>query len=220
MVEIISVKQAVNMFKSGQKVMIGGFLTCGSPTLVIDELLQTDKNNFELIANDTSIPESDRGKLVVAHKIKKAIVSHIGTNPATVEQMNMGCLEVELVPQGTLAERVRAGGSGLGGVLTPVGLNTDVAQGKQIIQVDGKDYLLEKPLKADIALVYATYADRYGNLAFYGSTRNFNAIMPLAADITIVEVEKFCEEPLDPNHIVVPGIFVDYMIVRGSHGVK
>ena len=213
MVEIITVKKAAEMFRSGQRVMIGGFLTCGSPTGVIDELLQSDKKNFELIANDTSVPDSDRGKLVVAHKIKKAIVSHIGTNPETVNQMNSGIMEVELVPQGTLAERVRAGGSGLGGVLTPVGLGTDVALGKRVIEVDGKEYLLETPLKADIALIYATYADKYGNLAFYGTTRNFNAIMPLAADITIVEVENFLQEPLDPNHIIVPGIFVDYMVL-------
>ncbi len=215
MAEIISAATAIQFFKSGQTLMIGGFLGCGSPQLVIDELLKTDLGNWTLIANDTSTPESDRGKLIVAHKIKKALVSHIGTNPQTVAQMNRGELEVELIPQGTLAERVRAGGAGLGGVLTPVGLNTDVAKGKPIIQVDGQDFLLEKPLKADVALVYATYADKYGNLSFYGSTRNFNAIMPLAAQTVIAEVDKLSETPLDPNHIVVPGIFIDYLVVRG-----
>lgn len=215
MAEIISAATAIQFFKSGQTLMIGGFLGCGSPQLVIDELLKTDLGNWTLIANDTSTPESDRGKLIVAHKIKKALVSHIGTNPQTVAQMNRGELEVELIPQGTLAERVRAGGAGLGGVLTPVGLNTDVAKGKPIIQVDGQDFLLEKPLKADVALVYATYADKYGNLSFYGSTRNFNAIMPLAAQTVIAEVDELSETPLDPNHIVVPGIFIDYLVVRG-----
>lgn len=215
MAEVISAKTAVQFFHSDQTLMIGGFLSCGSPQLVIDELLKTDLSNWTLIANDTSTPESDRGKLIAAHKIKKALVSHIGTNPLTVAQMNSGELEVELIPQGTLAERVRAGGAGLGGVLTPVGLNTDVTKGKKIINVDGQDFLLEKPLKADVALVYATYADKYGNLAFYGSTRNFNAIMPLAAATVIAEVDEFSETPLDPNHVVVPGIFVDYLVIRG-----
>ncbi len=216
MVKIITSKQAVQFFKSGQTIMIGGFLTCGSPNMVIDELLKTDIGGFTLIANDTSTSTTDRGKLVVAHKLKKALVSHIGTNPETVAQMNAGQLEVELVPQGTLAERVRAGGAGLGGILTPVGLNTDVAKNKRLINVDGKDFLLETPLTADVALVYATYADKYGNLAFYGSTRNFNAIMPLAAKTVIVEVDQFSETPLNPNNIVVPGIFVDYLIIRGT----
>ena len=220
MAQIISASQAVQFFKSGQTLMIGGFLTCGSPQIVIDELLKTNLADWTLIANDTSTPESDRGKLIAAHKIKKAIVSHIGTNPQTVEQMNSGKLEVDLVPQGTLAERVRAGGAGLGGILTPVGLNTDVAKNKQLINVDGQDFLLEKPLKADVALVYATYADKYGNLAFYGSTRNFNAIMPLAAQTVIAEVDELSETALNPNHVVVPGIFVDYVVVRGKNELK
>lgn len=220
MAQIISANQAVQFFKSGQTLMIGGFLACGSPQIVIDELLKTNLADWTLIANDTSTPESDRGKLIAAHKIKKAIVSHIGTNPQTVEQMNSGELAVDLVPQGTLAERVRAGGAGLGGILTPVGLNTDVAKNKQLINVDGQNFLLEKPLKADVALVYATYADKYGNLAFYGSTRNFNAIMPLAAQTVIAEVDELSETALNPNHVVVPGIFVDYVVVRGKNELK
>ena len=215
MAKVISAAEAVQFFESSQTLMIGGFLACGSPNMVIDELLKTNMGNWTLIANDTSTPTTDRGKLVVAHKLKKAMVSHIGTNPETVLQMNNGELEVELIPQGTLAERVRAGGAGLGGILTPVGLNTDVAKGKRLVEVDGQNFLLETPLKADVALVYATYADKFGNLAFYGSTRNFNAIMPLAAKTVIVEVEEFSDVPLDPNHIVVPGIFVDYMVIRG-----
>ena len=135
MAKVISAAEAVQFFESGQTLMIGGFLACGSPTMVIDELLKTDMGEWTLIANDTSTPTTDRGKLVCAHKIKKALVSHIGTNPETVAQMNSGELEVELIPQGTLAERVRAGGAGLGGILTPVGLNTDVAKNKQLINV-------------------------------------------------------------------------------------
>lgn len=217
MVQIISAKQAVQFFKSEQTVMMGGFLTCGCPNLVIDELLKTDMTGWTLIANDTSTPQTDKGRLVVAHKIRKAIVSHIGTNPETVAQYNSGELDVEFVPQGTLAERIRAGGAGLGGILTPVGLNTEVAKDKTIVQVDGKDFLLEKPLQADVALIYATYADKFGNLAFYGSTRNFNAVMPPAAKVVIAEVDELSEEALDPNHIVVAGVFVDYLVVRGQN---
>ena len=153
MVQIIDARQAAQLFKSGQTLMIGGFLNCGLPELVIKELLKTDKGDWTLIANDTSTPQTEKGRLIVAHKIKKAIVSHIGTNPETVAQLNAGQIEVEFVPQGTLAEQIRAGGAGLGGILTPVGLNTEVSKNKQIIQVDGHDYLLEKPLKADVALV-------------------------------------------------------------------
>ena len=220
MVQIIDARQAAQLFKSGQTLMIGGFLNCGLPELVIKELLKTDKGDWTLIANDTSTPQTEKGRLIVAHKIKKAIVSHIGTNSETVAQLNAGQIEVEFVPQGTLAEQIRAGGAGLGGILTPVGLNTEVAKNKQIIQVDGHDYLLEKPLKADVALVYATYADQYGNLAFHGSTRNFNAVMPPAADIVIAEVEHYFETPLNPDQVVVPGVYVDYIVLREADATR
>ncbi len=216
MVKIISPAEAVKLFKSGQQIMIGGFIKCGSPTMVIDELLKTDVSDLTLIANDTSLPDSDRGKLIVARKIKKAMVSHIGTNPQTVAQYNAGELEVELIPQGTLAERIRAGGAGIGGILTPTGVGTDVAKGKQVINIDGQDFLLEKPLKADIALVYATTADRFGNLSYYGSTKNFNAVMPPAGAIVIAEADCLQDEPMDPNNIAVSGIFVDYLIVKDA----
>jgi len=214
MVQFITAKKATSFFKDGQKVMIGGFLKCGAPTAVIEELLKTEIKDLILISNDTSMPDSDRGRLVCAHKIKKALVSHIGTNPETIKQLNDGKIEVELIPQGTLAERIRAGGAGLGGILTPVGVGTEVAKGKRSIVVDGREYLLEKPLKADIAIVYATNADRFGNLSFFGSTRNFNAIMPMAADVVIAEVDNLYDEPLNPNNIIVPGIFVDYIVVK------
>ncbi|MBQ8671968.1 MAG: 3-oxoacid CoA-transferase subunit A [Alphaproteobacteria bacterium] len=220
MVQIIKPAEAVQFFQNKQTIMIGGFLNCGSPELVIAEILKTNMGEWTLIANDTAYPDSNRGKLICAGKIKKAIISHIGTNPETVRKMNAGEIEIDLEPQGTLAERIRAAGAGLGGILTPVGIGTDVAKNKQIIAVDGRDYLLEKPLRADIALVYATYADRFGNLAFAGSTRNFNVLMPMAADVVIVEAENICEEPLDPNNVVVPGIFIDYIVAGGSDGAK
>ena len=217
MAKIISATEATKLFKSNQTLMIGGFLECGLPNQVIGELLKTDMGGWTLIANDTSTPNTNKGRLISARKIKKAIVSHIGTNPETVAQFNAGEIEVELVPQGTLAERIRAGGAGLGGILTPVGLNTEVAKNKQIITVDECDYLLETPLKADVALIYATYADKFGNLAFYGSTRNFNAVMPPAAKIVIAEVDELSDASLDPNQIVVAGVFVDYLVVRGQN---
>lgn len=218
MVKFITAKEATNFFKNGQTVMIGGFLNCGNPQDVITEILKTNLKDFTLIANDTATPEDSRGKLVVAHKIKKAIVSHIGTNQETVRQYNAKEIEVDLQPQGTLAERIRAAGAGLGGILTPVGLNTLVAENKQIITVDNKQYLLETPLKADVAIIYATYADKFGNLAFHGSTKNFNVLMPMAADVVIVEAENISEQPLSPDNIVVPGIFVDYMIKKENNG--
>lgn len=216
MTKIITPQTAASFFTSGQTVMIGGFLNCGCPQDVIFELLKTDVANLTLISNDTSVEDKDKGKLICAHKIKKAIVSHIGTNLETVRQMNNHELEVDLEPQGSLAERIRAAGAGLGGVLTPTGLNTDVQSGKEIITVDGKDYILEKPLYADIALVYATYGDKYGNLAFYGSTKNFNAIMPPAAKLVIAEVDEFVEPAIDPNNVAVAGIYVDYLVLRGK----
>lgn len=214
MVKFISAKEAAQFFKDNQSVMIGGFLKCGSPTAVIDEILKTNVKNLTLIGNDTSLPDSDRGKLISAQRIKKAIVSHIGTNPETVFQMNAGTLEVELAPQGSLAERIRAGGAGLGGVLTPTGVGTDIEKGKQLINVDGKNYILEKPLRANIALIYATNADGYGNLSYFGSTRNFNVVMASAADIVIAEVDYLHNEPLDPNNVIVPGIMVDYIVAK------
>lgn len=218
MVKFISAKQATGLFKNGQTLMIGGFLDCGSPTIVIDELLQTPLTDFTLIANDTGTAETNRGKLVVAGKIKKAIVSHIGTNTVSVAKYNAGNFDVDFQPQGSLAERIRADGAGLGGILTPVGVGTDIAKGKQIIKIKDREFLLETPLHADIAVVYATYADKFGNLAFHGSTRNFNVIMPMAADVVIVEAEHLMSEPLSPDQIVVPGIFVDYIIERDNNG--
>jgi len=220
MVKFITAADAVKFFRSRQTVMVGGFLNCGNPQAVIEELLKTELKDFILIANDTSVPDDSRGKLVVAHKIKKAIVSHIGTNPETVRQYNAGEIEIDLQPQGSLAERIRAAGAGLGGILTPVGLDTSVAENKPIITVESKQYLLETPLKADVAIIYATYADKFGNLAFHGSTKNFNVLMPMAADLVIVEAENISDTPLSPDNIVVPGIFVDYLIVKEKNGTE
>lgn len=193
--------------------MIGGFLRCGTPARIIEEILKNDICNLTLIANDTSTPDYDRGKLVVNKRIKKAIVAHIGTNPETGRQMNAGELEVELVPMGTLVERIRAAGSGLGGILTPTGVGTVVEKGKTVMEIDGRKYLLEKPLKADFALISAARADRFGNLFLPGTSRNFNVVMATAADTVIVEAGELSDEPLKPDEITIPGIFVDYIAV-------
>ncbi len=191
--------------------MIGGFLRCGTPAKLIDELVKNNISGLTLIANDTSTPDFDRGKLIVNKQIKKAIVAHIGTNPETGRQMNAGELEVELVPMGTLVERIRSGGAGLGGFLTPTGVGTIVEQGKQIMEIDGRKYLFEKPLRADFALIYATKIDKFGNAFLEGTTRNFNPVMATAAETVIVEAEEISDEPLNPNEVTIPGIFVDYI---------
>lgn len=213
MKKILTISEAGKLIKSDSSVMIGGFLRCGTPARIVEELLKNNTDNLTLIANDTCIPQADRGKLIVNKRIKKAIVAHIGTNPETGRQMNAGELEVELVPMGTLVERIRAAGAGLGGVLTPTGVGTVIEEGKTVMEIDGKKYLFEKPLKADYAIIYATKADKYGNLFLHGTTRNFNTVMATAADVVIVEAEELSEEALNPDEITIPGVFVDYIAI-------
>lgn len=210
--KILSASEAGKLVKNNSSIMIGGFLRCGSPSKIIDELVKNKTDGLTLIANDTSVPESDRGRLIVSKLVKKAIVTHIGTNPETGRQMNAGELEVELVPMGTLVERIRAAGAGLGGFLTPTGLGTIVEKGKETINIDGKKYLLEKPLKADVAVIYASKADKFGNLFLEGTTRNFNTVMATAAQTVIAEPDEICDEPLDPSLVTIPGIFIDYIV--------
>lgn len=213
--KIISPDEAAALIDDGCRLMVGGFLKCGSPKKVINELVKRKTGNLTLIANDTSFCDSDKGLLIANHLVSKAIVTHIGMNPETGNQMHTGALAVELVPQGTLAERIRAGGAGLGGVLTPTGLGTQVEEGKQKITVADKVYLLETALTADVALIYASKADKYGNLSFEGTTRNFNTVMATAAQTVIVEVDAFVDCLL-PNEIVVPGLLVDYLVFGGD----
>ena len=213
--QVISPAQAASQVKNGDVVMIGGFLGNGTPHAIIDALLETQVKDLTVIANDTSYPESGIGRLVVADRLKKITVSHIGTNPGTAQRMHSGALEVELVPQGTLAERIRSAGAGLGGVLTPTGVGTMVAEGKQQVTVDGRVFLLEKPLFARIALLKAKKGDKEGNLVYNYSARNFNPLMASAADIVIAEVDELVEPgAIDPNQVHTPGIFVDYLVVK------
>lgn len=206
-------EEALAKFTDNQVLMIGGFLATGTPESLVDGLLEKGVKNLTVIANDTSFVDRGVGKLVVSKQLKKVIVSHIGTNKETGRQMNAGEMEVELVPQGTLAERIRCGGAGLGGILTPTGVGTIVAEGKETITRDGKTYLLELPLKADIALIKAWKADKYGNLVYRRSARNFNPMMVMAADFVIVEAEEIVETgTLDPDEIMTPGALIDMII--------
>lgn len=211
--KVITISDALAKVKDGMTVMAGGFLGVGTPLSLVDALAAAGTRNLTLIANDTATPELGLGKLVVNRQIKKAIVTHIGTNPETGRQMMAGELEVELTPQGTLAERIRAGGSGLGGFLTPTGVGTVVETGKQKITVGDREFLLEQPIRADVALLYAHKADKAGNLVFRRAARNFNPVMALAADIVIVEVGQLVETgAIDPDEVMVPGIVVDYIV--------
>ncbi len=214
MKKIVSPNEAALLVKENSSIMIGGFLRCGSPYKTINELVKNEIGNLTLIANDTSYPEHDRGLLISNKLVKKAIVSHIGTNPETVRQMNAGEIEVELIPMGTLVEKIRCGGAGLGGFLTQTGIGTIVEEGKQIIEQDGKKFLLETPLTADFAIVYASKADKFGNAFLDGTTRNFNTVMATAAQTVILEPEEFSDEPLDPAQITIPGVFIDYIALE------
>ena len=211
--KLISPSDAASFVKDGMTLMIGGFLGHGTPERIIDEIVASGVKSLTLIVNDTAFPDKGCGKLVTNNQVKKLIVSHIGTNPNTGQKMNSGELEIEFSPQGTLAERIRSGGAGLGGILTPVGIGTIIEEGKQMIQVDGTDFLLEKPLRADIALIYATTADDLGNLIYMGTMRNFNPLMAMAADTVIAEVEELKPAgELSPEAIHTAHIFIDYIV--------
>lgn len=211
--KLISIADAVNMIQDGMTIMVGGFLGVKNPFGIVDAMVEKGVKDITLIANDSSFPEVGIGKLIVNKQVRKLIASHIGTNKETGNQMNSGELEVELVPQGTLAERIRAAGAGLGGILTPTGLGTIVAEGKAIIESDGRQYLLEKPLRADVALIVGAKVDKKGNIRYAKATRNFNPLMATAADLVIVEADEIVETgELDPDDIITPGIFVDYIV--------
>ncbi|MCB2290226.1 acetate CoA-transferase subunit alpha [Clostridium sp. CS001] len=213
--KVVSLDQIRPLLKDGMSIMIGGFLACGTPENLIDLIIETNVKDLTIIANDTSFVEVGIGKLIVNGQVKKVIASHIGTNAETGRLMTEGKMEVELVPQGTLIERIRAAGAGLGGVLTPTGVGTMVEEGKQKLTIEGKEYLLELPIKADLALVYASVVDEIGNALYYGTTRNFNPTIATAAETVIVEAQSIVKVgEMDPNNIVTPSVLVDY-IVKG-----
>jgi acetate CoA/acetoacetate CoA-transferase alpha subunit len=212
----VSVEDAVKKIPDGASLMIGGFMGVGTPERLIDELVRQGKRNLTVIANDTAVPGRGIGKLVDAGLISRTIASHIGLNPETQKQMIAGKMSVDLVPQGTLIERIRAGGCGLGGVLTPTGVGTVVQEGKQRVEVNGKTYLLETALRANFALVGAFLADYLGNLAYALTARNFNPIVAMAADTTIVTAEHIVPVGvIAPDHVMTPAPLVDYLVTNG-----
>ncbi len=213
--QTLSLEQAVAKIPDGASLMVGGFMAVGTPERVIDEIVRQDKRDLTVIANDTAMRGKGIGKLVDAKLLRKAIVSHIGLNPETQRQMMAGELEVELVPQGTLIERIRAGGHGLGGILTQTGIGTTVENGKRRIEVDGKSYLLEIALRADFALVQAFLADYLGNLSYALTARNFNPVIAMAAEMVIASADNVVPVGvISPDHVVTPAPIVDYLVAN------
>jgi len=211
--KIISAEQAAEFIKDGSTLMVGGFMTNGTPLNLIDAIVKKGVKNLTVICNDAGTPGKGSGKLLANKQIKKLIASHVGLNPDVAAAMNANEIEVELIPQGTLAERIRIAGAGIGGFLTPTGIGTDVEQGKQKLTVNGKEYLLELPLRADVAIIRGSIVDKMGNVYYRGTTNNFNSLMATAADVVIVGAEKIVEVgELQPEYIHTPSIYVDYIV--------
>ncbi|PWC46937.1 CoA transferase subunit A [Azospirillum sp. TSA6c] len=211
--KLISLEDAVARIPDGASLLIGGFMAVGGPNRLVDELIRQGKRDLTIIANDTARPNNGLGKLVVEKLVRRVVTSHIGLNPETQKQMIAGAIEVELLPQGTLAERIRAGGVGLGGVLTATGVGTIVEEGKRTVEIDGVAYLLEMPIKADFALVAAKQADLYGNLTYALTARNFNPLMAMAGATVIAEAEDILPVGcIPPDAVMTPSVLVDYIV--------
>lgn len=211
----ITLEAACSMIPDGATLMIGGFFNVGTPDRLIHGLVSAGRKDLTMITNDTSFPGTAIAKLIAGRLVKRLITSHIGANPETQRQMIAGEIEVELVPQGTLAERIRAAGFGLGGVLTRTGLGTLIAEGKRTVEIDGESWLLEKPLRADFALISAKQADHFGNLTYEFTAQNFNPVMATAADTVIAEAEELVPVgAIPPDAVRTPGVLVDYLLER------
>jgi acetate CoA/acetoacetate CoA-transferase alpha subunit len=213
---VVTPEEAVAMIPDGASIMVGGFMGVGTPDRLLDELVRQKKSGLSLISNDAAIPGTGVAKLFEGAQVSRMIGTHIGLNPKAQQQMLAKQIAVDLIPQGTFVERIRAGGCGLGGVLTPTGVGTLVEEGKQKIEVNGKEYLLETALRADFALVHAFLADYLGNLAYALTARNFNPVMAMAADTVIVTAEHIVPVGvIAPDHVVTPGPLVDYFVSNG-----
>ena len=213
--QIISVEKAVAKIPDGASVMIGGFMGVGTPERVIDEMVKQGKRGLTVIANDSALPGKGIGKLVTAGALSRLVASHIGLNPETQKKMIDKQIAVDLIPQGTLIEQIRAGGFGLGGILTPTGVGTVVEEGKRKIEVKGKEYLLEEAIRADFALVEAFLADYSGNLTYALTARNFNPVIAMAADKVIVSAAHIVPiGMIAPDHVVTPSTIVDYLVMN------
>ena len=216
--KLISAGEAVKKVKDGDAIMIGGFLAGGHPEILVNALLNASTaSDLAIISNDTGTTELSIYQLIKSGRVKRIFASYIGSNPETGRLLMTGEAKVQLFPQGTLAEKIRAGGAGLGGVLTPVGLGTVVEEGKRKIEIGEKNYLLEMPLKANVAFIKAQKADETGNLIINGSSRNFNVVMATAADYVVAEVDEYVKAgEIDPNDVTVPGIFIDNIVKVGQ----
>ncbi|MFP2306465.1 acetate CoA-transferase subunit alpha [Citrobacter braakii] len=212
--KLITLQDATGFFRDGMTIMVGGFMGVGTPPRLVEALLESGVRDLTLIANDTAFVDTGVGPLIVNGRVSKVIASHIGTNPETGRRMIAGEMDVQLVPQGTLIEQIRCGGAGLGGFLTPTGVGTIVEEGKQTMTLEGKTWLLERPLRADLALIRAHRSDMLGNLTYQLSARNFNPLIALAADITLVEPDEMVETgELQPDQIVTPGTVIDHIVI-------
>jgi acetate CoA/acetoacetate CoA-transferase alpha subunit len=212
----VSAEEAIAMIPNGASIMVCGFMGVGAPERLLDELVRQKKTDISLISNDAAVPGKGVGKLFDGGQVSNMIGTHIGLNPKAQQQMLSNQIKVDLIPQGTFVERIRAGGCGLGGVLTPTGVGTLVEQGKQKIEVDGKTFLLETALRADFALVHAFLSDYLGNLSYALTARNFNPVMAMAADTVIVTAEHIVPVGvIAPDHVVTPGPLVDYLVANG-----
>ncbi|MBP7001107.1 CoA transferase subunit A [Amaricoccus sp.] len=210
-------EEAAELVPDGARVLVGGFMGVGSPHRVIDALVARGAKGLTLICNDTAMPGVGVAKLVTARALREVIASHIGLNPETQKQMIAGEIEVELVPQGTLVERIRAGGVGLGGVLTPTGLGTPVEDGKQVVEVEGRRFLLETPIRADVALIGCHQADYAGNISYLLTAQNFNPVMAMAADVVIAEPTHILPVGMiTPDAVRTPGVLIDHLVGRAA----
>ena len=213
--QTITLAEVVARIPDGASLMVGGFMGVGTPERIVDELVRQRKRDLTVIGNDTALPGVGIGKLVSANLVRKVIASHIGLNPETQRKMLAGEMEVELVPQGTLIERIRAAGYGLGGILTPTGVGTVVEEGKRKIEVEGREYLLELPLHADFALLQATLADYLGNLTYALTTRNFNPVIAMAATTVIADAENVVPVGvISPDNVMTPAPLVHFLVSR------
>jgi len=209
-----SVEQALSCVESGQTIMVGGFGLVGGPLTLIDALVELEINDLTIISNNLGEKGKGLGKLLEQKKVKKAIGSYFTGNRDVGEAFQRGELEIELLPQGTLAESIRAGGAGIGGYYTKTSVGTDLAKGKETKLINGEEYVFEQALKADVAIIRAHKADRLGNLVYYKTARNFNPIMATAAKTVVVEVDEIVEAgELSSDEIITPHLFIDRVIV-------
>lgn len=199
------------MLTDGMRILVGGFLTCGTPEVLIDWVVESKVKDLVIICNDAGYPDRGVGKLLLNNQVKKLIATHIGTNPNAGKLMSEGIVDIELIPQGTFVEQIRAYGARLGGVLSPTGLHTPVEEGKRIIEINGKSFILSEPIGADIALINAYHSDEMGNLTYKGSARNFNPTMATAAKVVVAQVYEHVSE-INPEVVITPHSFVDYLV--------